>query len=55
MYRWNAINSQATKFLDFDAYSTDHDWIPNTKGSSDAFAVGFVDGSFRIYNKTGKL
>jgi intraflagellar transport protein 80 len=54
MYRWNTVTSQATKFLELDSFATDHDWITSAKGSGDAFAVGFADGSFRIYNKSGK-
>lgn len=53
MYKWNTVTSQAIKFLELDSYATDHDWISSAKGS-DVFAVGFADGSFRIYNKSGK-
>lgn len=55
MYKWNTVNNQASKYLELDSYVIDHDWTSLSKGSSEVFAVGFADGSFRIYNKTGKL
>lgn len=41
--------------MDIDSFAVDHDWTPLTKGVSDLAAVGFADGSFRLYNKNGKL
>lgn len=55
MYKWNTNNSTASQLMQLDAFSVDHDWVPSNKGSSDVFAVGFADGSFRIYNKSGKM
>lgn len=56
MYKWNTINSQSSKFVELETFATDHDWVSSTlKGSSDVFAVGFGDGSCRIYNKVGKV
>lgn len=53
--KWNTNTNQASKWLDLDSFAVDHDWISNSKGSSDLLAVGFADGSFRLYNKNGKL
>jgi hypothetical protein len=50
MYKWNTNNSTASQLMQLDAFSVDHDWVPSNKGSSDVFAVGFADGSFRIYS-----
>lgn len=55
MYRWNANSSQATKLMEIDGFATDHDWISHSKNGSEVFAVAFADGSFRIYNKAGKV
>ena len=55
IYKWNTNTNQNTKWLDLETYATDHDWTPQTKGTSDVVAIGFADGSFRLYNKSGKL
>jgi hypothetical protein len=34
VYKWNITTNQTTKFMELDAFSTDHDWVPHTKGSS---------------------
>lgn len=41
--------------MDLDSYAGDHDWIPFTKGVSDLVAIGFADGTVKLYNKSGKL
>ena len=53
--KWNTNTNQATKWLDLDSFAVDHDWVPISKGVSDTLAVGFADGSFKLYNKNGKL
>ena len=53
--KWNINTNQANKWLDLDSYAVDHDWVPNNKGASDLLAVGFADGSFKLYNKNGKV
>lgn len=53
--RWNVNTGQTTKWLDLDTYAVDHDWMPFSKGASDVLAVGFVDGTIKLYNKNGKL
>lgn len=55
MYRWNTNNTEASKFMEIEGLATEHDWISHSKSSSEVFAVGFADGSFRIYNKAGKV
>jgi hypothetical protein len=55
MYKWNTNNTIASQLMQLDAFSVDHDWVQSNKGCSDVFAVGFADGSFRIYNKSGKM
>jgi len=54
MYKWNTNTNQATKWMDLDSFAIDHDWVAHTKGSSDLVAIGFADGSFKLYNKSGK-
>jgi hypothetical protein len=39
--------------MELDSYPTDFDWLPMTKGVNDMFAVGFVDGSFKLITKLG--
>jgi intraflagellar transport protein 80 len=41
--------------MELDSYAIDHDWIPHSKGSSDLVAIGFSDGSFKLFNKNCKL
>ena len=53
--KWNTNTNQATKWLDLDSFAVDHDWVPINKGISDTLAVGFADGSFKLYNKNGKI
>ena len=53
--KWNTNTNQATKWMDLDSFAVDHDWVPINKGSSDTLAVGFADGSFKLYNKNGKI
>lgn len=55
VYKWNTNTNEAAKFIDLDNFATDHDWTPQSKGTSDLLAVGFADGSFKLYNKSGKL
>lgn len=55
VYRWNASSGQATKWMDLDSPAVDHDWIPYSKGASELVAIGFADGSFKLFNKNGKL
>eukprot|EP01016_Furgasonia_blochmanni_P034705 TRINITY_DN3774_c0_g2_i1.p1 TRINITY_DN3774_c0_g2~~TRINITY_DN3774_c0_g2_i1.p1 ORF type:complete len:779 (-),score=217.27 TRINITY_DN3774_c0_g2_i1:42-2378(-) len=44
-----------TKFTDNDVYATDIEWLPNSKGVNEIFAVGFSDGSFRLITKLAKI
>lgn len=46
---------QAQKFMELDNFPTSFDWLPLTKGVNDSFAIGFVDGSFRLITKLGKV
>lgn len=46
---------KATKFMDLENFSTDIDWVPTSKGLNDSFAIGFVDGSFKIITKLAKV
>lgn len=55
IYKWNVNTNENTKWMDLDSYAGDHDWIPLVKGVSDLCAIGFADGSFKLYNKNGKL
>lgn len=41
--------------MDLDGFAIDHDWIAPTKGMSELVAIGYADGSFKLYNKSGKL
>lgn len=41
--------------MDLENYATDLDWVPTSKGLNDSFAIGFVDGSFRIITKLAKI
>ena len=41
--------------MELDNYATDMDWIPGTKGTSEMFAVGFADGSFKLITKNAKV
>ena len=41
--------------MDLDAFAVDHDWIPYSKGTSELLAVGYADGSFKLFNKNCKL
>ena len=38
-----------------ETFSTDLDWVPTSKGVNDSFAIGFVDGSFKIITKLAKI
>lgn len=44
-----------TKFIELEHYPTFLEWNPTSKGVNDIFALGFINGSFRIYSKLGKL
>jgi len=55
IYKWNVNTNENIKFMDLDSYAVDHDWVPLVKGVSDLVAIGFADGSFKLYNKNGKL
>lgn len=55
IYKWNVNTNDSSKWMDLDSYAGDHDWIPLVKGVSDLVAIGFTDGSFKLYNKNGKL
>ncbi len=41
--------------MELDLFPTDLDWLPMTKGVNDVFAIGFIDGSFRLITKLGKV
>jgi len=41
--------------MELDNFPTSFDWLPLTKGVNDSFAIGFVDGSFRLITKLGKV
>jgi hypothetical protein len=41
--------------MEVDSYAVDHDWIPHTKGSSELLAIGYADGSVKLFNKVGKI
>lgn len=41
--------------MELDVYSTDIDWVPISKGINDSFAIGFVDGSFKLITKLTKV
>lgn len=41
--------------MELENYSTDLDWIPISKGVNDIFAIGFVDGSFKLITKLSKV
>jgi intraflagellar transport protein 80 len=55
IYKWNINTNQTAKLMELDSFSTDHDWVPHSKGSSEVFAVGYIDGTFKIFNKSCKL
>lgn len=55
IYKWNVNTNEGAKWIELDSYAGDHDWIPQSKGSSDLLAVGYADGSFKLFNKSGKL
>ena len=55
MYKWNTNSNQAAKWMDLDGLAVDHDWVASSKGASDLVAIGFSDGSFKLYNKNCKL
>jgi len=39
------------KFMEFEDYPTDLDWLPFSKGMNEIFAIGFSDGSFQLITK----
>ena len=41
--------------MELENYPTDIEWLPMIKGVSDLFAIGFVDGSFKLITKLGKV
>ena len=41
--------------MEFQNYCTDLDWLPILKGVNDSFAIGSVDGSFRIVTRLAKV
>lgn len=41
--------------MELEVYSTDIDWVPISKGINDSFAIGFVDGSFKLITKLTKV
>jgi intraflagellar transport protein 80 len=55
MYRWNVSTAQATKFMDLENSGMDIDWAPMAKGTSELFAIGFADGSFKLINRNGRV
>ena len=54
MYKWNSNSAQGTKFMDLESYAVDHDWIPYSKGTSELVAIGYSDGSFKLFTKNCK-
>lgn len=55
MYKWNVNTVQTTKMLDLEVPAIDIDWAPMAKGTSDLFAIGFSDGSFKLINRNGRV
>lgn len=53
MYKWDLNNPTPLKLMELDQFPTDIDY-PISKALNDCFAVGFVDGSFKLITKTGK-
>jgi intraflagellar transport protein 80 len=53
IWKWHVEGSANGKLCDVDAYVTTMAWIPSSK-SSDVFAIGCADGSFRIIGETGR-
>ena len=41
--------------MELENYPTDIEWLPLLKGMSDVFAIGFVDGSFKLITKLAKV
>jgi len=41
--------------MELDSFPTDLDWLPIIKGINDVFAIGFIDGSYRIITKLAKV
>jgi len=46
VYKYNSSENDNIKFMEFEDYPTDLDWLPITKGVNEVFAIGFSDGSF---------
>lgn len=55
IYKWDSNSTTATKFLELDKFATDLDWLHMAKGIYDLFAIGFVDGSFKLITKLSKI
>lgn len=53
LYRWDLSTNTPNNLMELDQYPTDIDF-PTSKSLNDAFAIGFVDGSFRIVTKVGR-
>ena len=53
--RWNINTKEAAKFMDLEGPGMDLDWTPMTKGVSELVAVGFADGSFKLFTRNGRL
>lgn len=41
--------------MELEQYPTYLDWSPTSKGINDIFAIGFIDGSFKLISKIGKV
>ena len=39
------------KFMEFEEFPTDLDWLPISKGINEVFAISFSDGSFQLITK----
>lgn len=54
IWKWHVEGSPIQKLCDLDTYCTTMAFMPNNKGSDNAFAIGCADGTFRIMSETGR-